>query len=529
MLNIFLIQEDMKIGRQISALIQEAGYSFAVYVWEERLKLLSKIEQKRPDILLFCSRMTDTQEYGILEFFREARATNEFLQILMVTDIHSTVACKIALEAEADWLLCLDEAQELLGMLLYRMEDRKTQILKTRAEMVRYQFAAYIKDKDRLSHKERGELFRDYQKDPYFQVAVVHVLPPYRKRKLLDENNVATLKGHHVLDTRLEKIGKRLLTKDGVDVILCLAGSVEDLKYARLQLDEYLKDMREVNITITRTAAWVSMGKLVKQFEDIPASYHSARTLLNARFFCSSIGMLEFKEQRGNEEGHKEPFWIYDVRKALTNALETLDEAVVHKSLMQLKSNIMSALNFNENDVFVIYRTLVSVFFKELESREIGLDKYSISYDSVLKEYEFFWNLEDLFSNLEGLYLEGISILREWEEQSEPAVIIQAKSYIRAYFNMPLTLKELSDYVGMNENYFSDYFSKYVKMTFKQYLTELRIRYSKQLLLDRQYSMEDIAEAVGYNDVKYFLRVFKRVTGITPGEYRTKYYVSVEQ
>ena len=94
---------------------------------------------------------------------------------------------------------------------------------------------------------------------------------------------------------------------------------------------------------------------------------------------------------------------------------------------------------------------------------------------------------------------------------------------------MPLTLKELSDYVGMNENYFSDYFSKYVKMTFKQYLTELRIRYSKQLLLDRQYSMEDIAEAVGYNDVKYFLRVFKRVTGITPGEYRTKYYVSVEQ
>ena len=62
-------------------------------------------------------------------------------------------------------------------------------------------------------------------------------------------------------------------------------------------------------------------------------------------------------------------------------------------------------------------------------------------------------------------------------------------------------------------------------MTFKQYQTDLRIRYSKQMLLDKQYTMEDIAEAVGYNDVKYFSRVFKQVSGISPGEYRKKYHV----
>ena len=77
----------------------------------------------------------------------------------------------------------------------------------------------------------------------------------------------------------------------------------------------------------------------------------------------------------------------------------------------------------------------------------------------------------------------------------------------------------------MNENYFSDYFRKCTKMTFKQYQTDLRIRYSKQMLLDKQYTMEDIAEAVGYNDVKYFSRVFKQVSGISPGEYRKKYHV----
>lgn len=103
--------------------------------------------------------------------------------------------------------------------------------------------------------------------------------------------------------------------------------------------------------------------------------------------------------------------------------------------------------------------------------------------------------------------------------------ILLAKRYIRSYFNMPLTLKELSEYVGMNENYFSEYFKKCTKMTFKQYQTNLRIRYSKQMLLDKQYTMEDISDAVGYNDVKYFSRVFKQICGIAPGEYRKKYHV----
>ena len=62
-------------------------------------------------------------------------------------------------------------------------------------------------------------------------------------------------------------------------------------------------------------------------------------------------------------------------------------------------------------------------------------------------------------------------------------------------------------------------------MTFKQYQTELRVRYAKQMLLDKNYSLEDIAEAVGYSDVKYFSRVFKQITGTAPGEYRKKYHV----
>lgn len=527
MLNIFLIKDKSDIGRRVADLVGEAGYEYMSFDWENRLMILSDIELKRPDIVLFCADMMDSDK-NIPEFLREVHIANTSAQILVVVKKHSVGACRIALDSDADWILSLDEAEQLLEIALLKMKRKRQNISKNYAEMKRYMFSAYVKEKGRLSREEHLELFGAYQKEAFFQIVIAHVLPPYRKRSLLDENNVATLKGCHILDDRLKKIHKYLFARDGLNMIICLVGNSDDLKKAKVQLNKYLRDMREMNVTLTRVAAWLSLGEIVERTEDIPRSYSSALTLLNTRFFGDSIQLLENTMQDGHTEGSKEQFWIYDVRKALTNALETLDETMIHKSLTQLKSNIVSAADFHADDIHAIYKTLVSVFFKELESREINLSEHSVYYDSLLREYDFFWNLEDLFSNLEWLYLEGIYILKEKEEKSEPSAITQAKRYIRAYFNMPLTLKEVSDHVGMNENYFSDYFSKYMKMTFKQYLTELRIRYSKQLLLDRRYSMEDIAEAVGYNDVKYFLRVFKRVTGITPGEYRTKYYVNAD-
>ncbi|MDO4343576.1 MAG: helix-turn-helix transcriptional regulator [Eubacteriales bacterium] len=526
MLTIFLIEDKENTSRQAADLIREAGYEYVPCNWNSRLTVLSDIEINRPDIVLFCASIKE-DTFGVTEFLREIRIVSPSSQILVVSENHSVRVCDIAIDGEADWVLSLEEAEQLLEKVLHRMERKKQKISKNHAEMKQYLFAAFVKEKNRLSRDEYRELFGNYEKEPLFQIVIVHVLPPYRKRNLLDENNIATMKGSSILEEHLKRVDKYLLAKDRLDIIICLIGSGEELQNARLQLNQYLRDMQEMNVTLTRAAAWVSLGKTVERTEDIPDSYASACALLNARFFGESISLLEAKTEDGTtkESEFKEQFWIYDVRKTLANALEILDERVIHRTLMQLKSNLVSAVNFQAEDVYVIYKTLVSVFLKELESREIDLSEHFIHYDSLLREYDFFWNLDDLFGNLERLYLEGIRILKEKEENSAPSAIVQAKSYIRAYFNMPLTLKEVSDYVGMNEHYFSDYFSKYMKMTFKQYLTELRIRYSKQLLLDRRYSMEDIAEAIGYNDVKYFFRVFKRVTGITPKEYRTKYYV----
>ncbi|MNP49678.1 HTH-type transcriptional regulator YesS [compost metagenome] len=72
----------------------------------------------------------------------------------------------------------------------------------------------------------------------------------------------------------------------------------------------------------------------------------------------------------------------------------------------------------------------------------------------------------------------------------------------------------------LNAYYFSKIFKQQTGETFIDYLTSLRIGRAKELIVQGGYSQKEICFLVGYNDPNYFSRVFKKVTGFTPTEYR---------
>ena len=55
------------------------------------------------------------------------------------------------------------------------------------------------------------------------------------------------------------------------------------------------------------------------------------------------------------------------------------------------------------------------------------------------------------------------------------------------------------------------------------YLTDLRIGKAKELLSGEDLSVQDVAERVGYQDLKYFSKLFKKVTGVSPSDYKKLY------
>ena len=98
-----------------------------------------------------------------------------------------------------------------------------------------------------------------------------------------------------------------------------------------------------------------------------------------------------------------------------------------------------------------------------------------------------------------------------------------AKQYLMNHYMEPVTLELVADYVGFNSSYFSVIFKKETGVGFGEYLTNLRMEKAKDLLKNTQENIKDICIEVGYKDLKHFTAVFKKTTGLKPGEFRKLY------
>lgn len=99
-------------------------------------------------------------------------------------------------------------------------------------------------------------------------------------------------------------------------------------------------------------------------------------------------------------------------------------------------------------------------------------------------------------------------------------IMKKAVNFISQHYTETLTLDEVAGHVHLNPAYFSTMFKKEVGLSFKEYLNHVRIEESKRLLTNSNFSIIDIAIAVGFEDQSYFSKVFKKYTGMTPKQFR---------
>ncbi len=104
--------------------------------------------------------------------------------------------------------------------------------------------------------------------------------------------------------------------------------------------------------------------------------------------------------------------------------------------------------------------------------------------------------------------------------QGEPSAARQAMRYIAQHYAGQVTLTDVAAHVGLSPAYFSGLFRRATGVSFKDYLTHVRIEESKRLLSSTDMGIVDIAMAMGFSDQSYFSKVFRRHTGLSPKQYR---------
>lgn len=142
--------------------------------------------------------------------------------------------------------------------------------------------------------------------------------------------------------------------------------------------------------------------------------------------------------------------------------------------------------------------------------------------DYILKpvNYEEFGSCID---NLKiSMYENETSGQKDSGKQKE-RVISSITRYMQEHVSEEISLSVLADVFHLNPQYISQLFKNEIGVGFHVYLTHIRIEKAKKLLLSTALSVTDISSQVGYGDYRVFTKVFKKMEGITPSQFRREF------
>lgn len=109
------------------------------------------------------------------------------------------------------------------------------------------------------------------------------------------------------------------------------------------------------------------------------------------------------------------------------------------------------------------------------------------------------------------------------QRQHEDEIILKAQSYIEQHYDSDISVGEIAEKTNMSRRNFIRRFKKATRNTPFEYIQRVKIEAAKKGLEKSTQDISSLMYDVGYNDAKSFRNVFKRITGLTPQDYRNKY------
>ena len=183
----------------------------------------------------------------------------------------------------------------------------------------------------------------------------------------------------------------------------------------------------------------------------------------------------------------------------------------IHEKSLDYETDVFEFKSLLGNFIFNVTNTLSKLKF-ETEPLE-------------KKKYDYFRQIDqavyarDAIQFIESFIQEAESITRETDTSTNPS-FYRLLNYIQEHYAEPITLTEVAKKFHFNASYLSSYFSANNNEGFSEYVNKVRVEKAKEMLVATEESISEISDRVGYSDQSYFTKVFKKMTGVSPSQYR---------
>lgn len=213
----------------------------------------------------------------------------------------------------------------------------------------------------------------------------------------------------------------------------------------------------------------------------------------------------------------------YKLQKELMNAIAKGDR----EEVARFSTDTIGALDFSDRipespirsakNITLVLNTLCRLAAEQGGVHPLYIDNISEKFAILIERAP---NLPRLKSINVLMMNEYCDIVKSFSTQNYSSIVKKAVDYIHLNLEKPLTLKEIAATIHVNASHLSRTFKQDTNMTITEYINHKRVEEAKLYLQRGNIPITTVAFMVGFNDVNYFSRVFKKHTTLTPSQYK---------
>lgn len=248
----------------------------------------------------------------------------------------------------------------------------------------------------------------------------------------------------------------------------------------------------------------------------LPTLYEQARRAVLQRLSQGLNSIIEFGSRSFKSLMLRSP----SDQRAFIDAFDALNPTPVEAWLNKNRPLMLDS----NSDPYDLYCDLKWLMVNLLDDRLVGKIPQE-SLDSLRQQHEFLLDTattrEGLIKAFEDTFYEDQNKYISCQKREGSKYIRQAKQYVQDHYAENITLEDIAATIFINPVYLSIIFKKEEGKNFSEYLTEYRIERAKEFLKNcGEYNVHQISSMVGYHDSRYFSKIFTRIVGIKPSDYR---------
>lgn len=524
--NVLIVDDEVFICALVKNLInwEELGLEFLgeVYNGEDAIKI---IKEQRPDIVITDIRMP---KIGGLELMRLANEIPDYQTHFIIISGHKQFdyAYEAIKYGAVDFLLKPINQIELNDTLKRLVSKNRTQNLSTpedkntHKDIMRKQLIINlyhnVVEKKELTTGNINSKYSYHFKDDNFLIGIIRVDKYERLANL--HNSISEKTNKRITDSfggLCHDVGQNYRNGNHIFILNYSQENREEIK-------QHMQNLLEDIETSLRSYRFLEVTIGLGSESDISGIFSGVKQAEKAVLCRAVLGTGRVIDYSQLDQGEFEPE-INSYNSQFNQAADLLDKAELFSACNNfLESLIISCEKMPYYVIpMVTRRTQAAV----MEAVSIHIKDLTAKYAEKTAELTFgdCSNKGEVLARMQKTISTAFDEIVEIKDRKDSKIISTVKDYIVENISRQVSLDEVSKEVYLSANYLGVLFKKETGMLFSQYITQVKIEKAKELLREMDYSIKEIADKLGYKDIRNFSRLFQNQVGVKPSEYRKIY------